>query len=361
MTKKTKAPTLSEVARKAGVGTTTVSRVINGGNRVDPKTLARVRKAIEALGYMPNQAARILKGHRTKTIGLIIPSIADPFFASCAEVAHVIARAHDSLLIVTTTHNEPEAEIESVKVLMQHQTDGLIIAPAISDNGALRNLLVRAAVPVVALDRPLLDSSIPFVVADNFAGTNLATQHLIGHGYRRIACLTGENSLYTIRERISGYRQAIEAAGLPMMLNASITDYLSLEQAIRTMLASAKPPEAIFTLKNSITISAFEILQKLGVEIPESIALLGYDDFELADTVRPSITVVRQPIEEIGRMAAEMLFAELERTGHRGRAVEHSRPREVQLGTRLVRRNSCGCVAMSKNASHTVSLDTRSR
>jgi LacI family transcriptional regulator len=343
MTKKTKAPTLSEVARKAGVGTTTASRVINGGKRVDPRTLARVRKAIEALGYMPNQAARILKGHRTKTIGLIIPSIADPFFASCAEAAQLIARTHDSLLIVTTTHNEPDAEIESVKVLMQHQTDGLIIAPAKSENSTLRNLLVRAAVPVVALDRPLLDSSIPFVVADNFAGANLATQHLIGHGYRRIACITGENTLYTIRERMSGYRQAVEAAGLPVILDSSITDYLSVELAIRRLLASAKPPDAIFTLKNSITINAFEAMQKLGVAIPDTIALLGYDDFELAETLRPSITVVRQPIEEIGRMAAEILFGELQRPGSRGRGVEHRRPREVQLGTLLVRRRSCGC------------------
>jgi len=346
MTKKTKAPTLSEVARKAGVGTTTVSRVINGGNRVDPKTLARVRKAIEALSYMPNQAARILKGHRTKTIGLIIPSIADPFFASCAEAAQVIARTHDSLLIVTTTHNEPEAEIESVKVLMQHQTDGLIIAPSDTDNSALRSLLARASVPVVALDRPLPHSSIPFVVADNFAGANLATQHLIGHGYRRIACMTGEKTLYTIRERVSGYRQAVESAGLPVILDDSISDYPSVERAIRTLLGAAKPPDAIFTLKNSITISAFEAMQKLGVVIPGSMALLGYDDFELAETVRPSITVVRQPIEEIGRMAAEILFEELQRS--RVRTIDHRRPREVQLGTRLVRRSSCGCTAPQK-------------
>lgn len=343
MTKKTKAPTLSEVARKAGVGTTTVSRVINGGERVDPRTLARVRRAIEALGYMPNQAARILKGHRTKTIGLIIPSIADPFFSSCAEAAQVIARTHDSLLIVTTTANEPEAEVASVKVLMQHQTDGLIIAPADSSNSALRELLARAPVPVVALDRPLLGSSIPFVVADNFAGANLATQHLIGHGYRRIACLTGEKSLFTIRERINGYRQAVEAAGLPVLLDVSITGSRSVERAIRTLLASERPPDALFTLKNSVTISAFEALQRMGIVIPDSIALLGYDDFALAETVRPSITVVRQPIEEIGRMAAEVLFAELEGWGTRGRAIENGRPREVHLGTRLVRRRSCGC------------------
>ena len=108
MTKKSAHPTLSQVAREAGVGTTTVSRVINGGERVSPETLANVRRVIESLGYMPNQAARTLKGQRTKTIGLVIPSIADPFFSSCAEAAQAIARAHDSLLIVTTMVDDPE-------------------------------------------------------------------------------------------------------------------------------------------------------------------------------------------------------------------------------------------------------------
>src|SRR5579863_7591735 len=123
--KKGTLPTLSEVARKAGVGTTTVSRVINGGDRVSPKTLARVLRVIETLGYSPNQAARTLKGHRTKTIGLVIPSIADPFFSSCAEAAQAVAQAHDSLLIVTASHNDPHAEVENINILISHRVDGL--------------------------------------------------------------------------------------------------------------------------------------------------------------------------------------------------------------------------------------------
>src|SRR6202041_3166687 len=125
--KKNSHPTLSQVARAAGVGTTTVSRVINGGDFVNPKTLAKVRRVIESMGYMPNQAARVLKGDRTKTIGLIIPSIADPFFASCAEAAHAVARTHDSLLIVTATQNDLKNEIENVKMLVRHRVDGLMI------------------------------------------------------------------------------------------------------------------------------------------------------------------------------------------------------------------------------------------
>jgi LacI family transcriptional regulator len=345
MRKASRHPTLSEVARLAGVGTTTVSRVINGGHRVDPKTLARVRRVIDKLGYMPNQAARILRGGRTRTIGLLIPSIADPFFSSCAEAAQAIVRANDSLLIVTTTQNDPHVELENVNVLMRHRTDGLIITPSNSENEALREMLQRLAVPVVAMDRPLAGSGIPSVVADNFAGAMMATRHLIEHGRKRIACLTGESTLYTIRERMRGYRRAVEAAGIACILDTSIRDYKSAEYAVESLLAGPEPPDALFTLKNSTTIFAFEALQKLNVPIPGSVALLGYDDFELAATVRPTISVIQQPIEEIGRITAELLFEELHNQSRGERSTKPRLARKVQLETRLIRRGSCGCAA----------------
>jgi LacI family transcriptional regulator len=345
--KKSTHPTLSEVARKAGVGTTTVSRVINGGDRVSPKTLARVLRVIETLGYSPNQAARILKGHRTKTIGLVIPSIADPFFSSCAEAAQAVARANDSLLIVTTSHNDPHTEIENLNVLIRHRTDGLLIAPANSHGPALRDLLNRTVVPVVAIDRPVYNSSIASVVTNNLKGANLATQHLIDHGYKRIACLTGESTLYTIQERIQGYREAIEAAGLECILDTSVKDYKSAEYAVESLLAGSNPPDAIFTLKNSTTIYTFEVLQKLNVRVPDAVALLGFDDFELASTVRPSITVVQQPVEEMGRIAAELLFEQLQEGGATSAQNRAKRTRQVKLETRLIKRSSCGCVPTS--------------
>jgi LacI family transcriptional regulator len=336
-------PTLSQVARKAGVGTTTVSRVINGGDRVSPDTLARVRRVIESLGYTPSQAARTLKGQRTKTVGLIIPSIADPFFSSLAEAAQAVARANDSLLIVTTTGNDSSAEIESLNVLMRHRVDGLLIVPANSQSQALRDLIARVGVPVVAIDRPVVGSSIVSVVADNFEGAMTGTQHLIDHGYKRIVCLTGESSLYTIRNRISGYRKAVESASLPCILDASIKDYKSAEFAIDKLLSRPNPPDAIFATKNSTTIYAFEALQKLNVSVPESVALLGFDDFELASTLRPSISVIQQPVEEIGRQAAEALFSQLhdeyKTDGHRSA----KRIQQSKLQTLLVPRGSCGC------------------
>jgi LacI family transcriptional regulator len=335
-------PTLAEVARKARVGTTTVSRVINGGERVSPRTLKRVQAVIDQLGYMPNQAARILKGERAKTIGMVIPSIADPFFASCAEAAQAIARAHDSLLMVTVTNNDPHVEMENLNILKRHRTDGLLLAPANYQSNTLAEFLHRMGTPVVTFDRLIVDSGIPCVLADNFNGARMATEHLIGHGYSRILCLGGESTLYTLRERLRGYRQVMAEKGLTPLVDMSVKDYKSAEYAIESLLATGQPPDAIFTLKNSTTIYAFETLQKLKVAIPKSIALLGYDDFELASTLRPSITVIQQPIEDIGRIAAEILFENLLKSG-KGKNGTEKRQDPVKLETKLVLRQSCGC------------------
>lgn len=292
---------------------------------------------------MPNQAARVLKGDRTRTIGLIIPSIADPFFSSCAEAAQAVARANDSLLIVTTTQNDPHTEIENLNILTSHRVDGLLIAPANSQSKALRDLLDRLSVPVVAIDRPVSNSSVVSVVTDNFKGAKSATRHLIDHGYKRIACLTGESTLFTIQERIRGYRAAVDSAGLVFTLNTSIKDYRSAEHAIESLLAGANPFDALFTLKNSTTIYAFEVLQKLNVQVPKTVALLGFDDFELASTVRPSISVVQQPVEEIGRIAAELLFEQFLGERNTGLPARFKRTQRVTLETRLIPRSSCGC------------------
>ena len=340
MTKaKSKHATLSEVARKAGVGTTTVSRVINGGQSVDPKTLARVQRAIESLGYMPNQAARSLKGDRTRSIGFIIPSIADPFFSSCAEAAQAIAHAHDSLLIVLPTQNDTKAEMDAINVLLRHRVDGFIIAPADSGSVELRNRVLRLPIPVVALDRPIAGSAVPSVLCDNFAGARLGTRHLLEHGYKRILCLTGETGLFTIQERIRGYHEAMQEAGLQATVDTSIKDHHSAEQVFERLFHDGLPPEAIFTLKNRTTIDTFEILQKHNIRIPETIALLGYDDFQLAETVRPSISVIQQPIDELGHIAAQILFRRLLEP------QDHRSPEQggVELKTKLIRRASCGC------------------
>ncbi|WP_263359702.1 LacI family DNA-binding transcriptional regulator [Acidicapsa ligni] len=339
MTRFSNPPTLTDVARKAGVGTTTVSRVINGGERVSPETLSRVQAVIAELGFRPNQAARILKGNRAKTISLVIPSIADPFFAQCAEAVQVIARAQDSLLIVTVTNNDPRAEVENLETLVQHRTDGLLVVPANHQSRTLPALLQRMGVPVICLDRPLENAPFSSVVTKNFQAARDATKHLVDHGYKRILCLGGEANLYTIHERIRGYSRAMKDAKLVALIDMSAKDYKSTEQALEAHMGGTTPPDAILTLKNETTIDTFEVLQKFRISVPKQVALLGYDDFELASSLRPSITVVQQPISDLGRIAAEMLFAVMaQQPRGAGRSTE-----QVKLDTRLIVRSSCGC------------------
>ena len=339
-------PTLLEVARLAGVGVGTASRVVNGGVNVSASTMRKVKSAIQQLGYMPNHAARVLKGGRAKTIGLLVPSISDYFFASCAEAAGRIAKSHDSLLIVAVTMNQSGAEMSSLDVLMRHQPDGLLVVPSNPDHKEFARCIRNSTVPVVTFDRPLFGSGCLSVVTDNFEAARNATLHLIGHGYKRILCFSSEPELYTIRERLRGYRQAMEEAGLPALIDTSQDDPALVSRLLASHLKGRWPPEAVFTLKNSSTSAVVQSLHRLKISVPSRLALLGFDDFELAATLHPSISVVQQPIEDVGRKAAELLFNQLERH-QASRSSSKMKSEPVVLANRLVLRRSCGCREVS--------------
>jgi LacI family transcriptional regulator len=335
--------TLSDVANSAGVGTTTVSRVINGGEKVSAETLARVQSAIAELEFIPNHAARTLRGEQTKTIGLIVPSIADSFFSSCAEAIQKVARRQGTLLILAVTNNDPAVEIATINTLLR-RTDGLLLVPTSSHDRDLRSLLRDISIPVICIDRPINGIRIQAVVTENFEGARAATRHLLQHGFRRILCLGGESDLFTMNERVRGYSAAMKEAKAQPLIDMKPTDrdYGSTSKAIAKHLSSARPPEAIFCLKNSTTISTYSVLRKMKVSVPSQIALIGFDDFELASTLRPSITVVQQPIEELGNKAAKLLFQCLDLAEGR-RIKEQGKIKPIQLKTRLILRASCGC------------------
>jgi LacI family transcriptional regulator len=341
--------TLADVASTAGVGIATASRAVNGGTNVSPGTLKRVQAAIRQLGYLPNHAARILKGGRTKTVGLLVPSIADSFFASCAEAAGEIARLHDSLLIVAVSNNDRDTEMGNLAALMRHRPDGLLIVPSDCAAKHLVSFVRSSALPIVTFDRPILGGGCASVLTDNFEAARTATVHLLEHGYKRILCLGGEPDLFTIRERLRGYRQVMEGAKLPLLIDTTLSgDANSAVSTLSRHLAGRRPPDAIFTLKNSATIAVFQALQRLKVSIPSGVALLGFDDFELASTLRPAISVVQQPLENVGRKAAELLFAQLDRTpGSLPSSKLSLEP--IVFANRLVLRSSCGCKMRARN------------
>lgn len=336
-------PTLADVARHAGVGNSTVSRVINGGARVSPETLKAVQRAIEHLGFVPNLAAKVLKGEQSKTIGLIVPNIADSFFANCAEAIQKVARSFGSLLVVTITENDPALELENIATLFR-RIDGLLIAPSDSNDVNLISRLTGLSIPVVCFDRPLHDDRIAAVLTDNYHSAKTITQHLLQHGYGRILCFGGEAAFHTMSERVRGYKAAMREANRAPIIDVSPHDRTAEETkaVLARHLGGKNPPRAVFCLKNTTTIDSYDAVQNFGIDVPGQLSLAGFDDFPLAASLRPSITVIQQPVEEIGRSAARLLFEQLGTDGHESLHLTVA-ARTIRIKGRLIVRASCGC------------------
>ncbi len=334
-------PTLHDVAKAAGVGTTTVSRVINGGHYVGAELLERIQRVMAELGYQPNVAARSLKSERSRTIGLIIPSITDPFFAQFAQVAEVHARREDYVVILLTSQDKAQLELEDLQIFERHRVDGLLLVPPRSGSKALLQNLRRLSVPIVSVDRPMGSRDFSSVVSDNYTAAQYAVRHLLDHGRRRILCLGGDSNLYTIRERVRGASSALTAAGLETLVEMDASDYQTAEAAIMKHMSSTEKIDAIFALYNQSAIFAYEVMQNRNIRVPKNVSLIGFDDFALAATLRPSITVVKQSIEELARTATQLLLNHM--------AGETNSPQQIEIASRLIIRQSCGCTPAKRD------------
>lgn len=328
-------PTLRDVATAAGVGTTTVSRVINGGQYVAPELLARIQRVIAELGYKPNQFAQSLKSKRSKTIGLIIPFINNPFFAEFASVVETVARQAEYAVLLASSQDKLRFEVEDLLIFERHRVDGILLVPPRSDSRAFLQSLRAMSVPVVAFDRPLPARNYSSVRSNNCTASQTAVQHLIGHGRRRILCLGGDPSLYTIRERTRGYQDAMAGAGLETLIEHGVTKPELMKAVLERYLTGKNKVDAIFCLYNQVTQIAYQVLRDLSVRIPEDVGLIGFDQFSAATMLEPPITVVEQPIAELGRTAAQLLFDLV-------LGVTRS-PQQIEVDSQLVVRRSCGC------------------
>lgn len=325
---------MSDVARLAGVGTMTVSRVLNDNVHVSEETRARVHDAIAKLNYMPNEVARSLRDQRTRQIGILVPNLYDPFFAQCAHAINLVAKERSYSTVIATSDEDPATELIEAKRMLRRHIEGLIIVPA-PGKTQLRDPEFERT-PIVTLDRPVKGSLFDSVVVQNKRGAQLGVEHLIEHRHRRISCLGLGGYVWTKGERLAGYNAAMKAAKLEPDYHAVSESQTEMLETIRTLLESKLPPTAFFCTNNLVMRNALHALSTLNAKIPEQIAVVGFDDFEMADIIRPAMTVVRQPTDALGRLAAELLFSRL---------AEHSRPekpKHIILPVELVLRNSCG-------------------
>ncbi|MEU8827737.1 LacI family DNA-binding transcriptional regulator [Streptomyces sp. NPDC048636] len=326
-------PTMKDVAARAGVGLKTVSRVVNGEPGVTPDTERRVREAITALGFRRNDSARILRKGRTASIGLVLEDLADPFYGPLSRAVEEVARAHGALLINGSSAEDPDREQELVLALCARRVDGLVVIPAGHDHRYLAPE-IAAGVATVFVDRPAGRIDADAVVSDSFGGAREAVAHLIAHGHRRIGFLGDQPSIHTAAERLRGYRAAMAEAGLPVKdswVSLGPTDPVRVRAAATAALEAAEPVTALFAGNNRVTVTVVRVLAERPAPAPP-VALVGFDDFELADLLSPAVTVVAQDAAQLGRTAADLLFRRLDGAG--------GEPRRVVLPTRLIPRGS---------------------
>jgi LacI family transcriptional regulator len=332
---------MSDVAKLAGVSTMTVSRVLNHHPRVTQETQQRVLHAIGRLQYKRNEVARSLRKQSSRQIGILVPNLSDSFFAECAHAIGLVAKQHSYSVVLSTTDDDAKVEHEEVRRMMQRNVDGLVVVPAMplkSTPGLLDPDFQH--LPIVALDRPIEGSNFDSVVVQNKRGARIGTDHLIALGHSQIACVSLERQMYTMRVRQQGYKEAMLAAGLKpevILVGDSLAGSLA---AIRAMLDGESPPTAIFCANNLVTRNVLHSLYRLGIKLPEQVALVGFDDFETADMLTPAITVVRQPLESLGRTAGELLFSRLTDDN------ETPAGRHIVLPLELIVRGSCGARAV---------------
>jgi LacI family transcriptional regulator len=328
-------PTIREVADEAGVSIATVSRVLNGRPDVAPKTRDAVMRAVRARGFSTNRSARALSGGKTGLIGLTLPIVHASYFSGILAGAAEALYEQDMRMVLCPTLHEHDREVTLLDRLMHGTTDGAVLTLPEETNEELK-ALQRLGYPFVVVDpREPLDAGIPAVSAAHASGGRAATEHLLRLGHRRIAAITGPPRWMASGERLNGYRGALAAAGVlpdPALVREGDFEIEGGERAAAELLALREPPTAIFGFNDNLAVGAMRAAQAAGLRVPEDVSVVGFDDSEQAAIVTPALTTVRQPLEEMGRMAVSLLTRLLE--GQRVEALS------VELATRLVVRAS---------------------
>lgn len=337
---------IEQIAELAGVSRSTVSRVLNEHPSVRPEVRQRVLQIIDEQSYVPRAAARSLASRRTEVIGLLIPRSAgtiftDPFFGHIIQsvTGECQRRGYFPMLAMITADMGPGFYN---RILRGRHFDGLIMLSSDTDDPLLP-LLIKNQVPLVLIGRHAFFKNVAVVDVDNHEGAREATAHLIRLGHRRIATITGSLQMVAGLERRDGYKQALLETGIPIAPEMIITGDFNQEQSyygMRELLRLTPCPTAVFAASDSMAIGALRAIHEAGLECPDDIAVVGFDDLPIASYANPPLTTVYQPIAQLGVTAVEMLLAGLD--------DPRQRLSQVRLPTHLVVRSSCGATRYAR-------------
>ncbi|MGY3777335.1 LacI family DNA-binding transcriptional regulator [Isobaculum melis] len=304
------AVTIKDIAKKSGVSITTVSQILNHkGTRFSERTKRKVQEAVDELGYHPNQAARSLVTSKTNSVGLIIPDITNPFFAEIAQGVGDTLNQLGYHLFLCNSYNDMSREIEHIRTLNQHLVSGILLTSVNSlESAQYQEVIQQAHFPIVAMDRYTPDHHYPYVHVDGLTGGYLATKYLIEKGHQRIACVTSKEHLYIMDERVKGYLKALAEAGLDHNYELFQAD-LTIEggyQLTNDLLAKGEIT-AVFTCNDLMGIGIARGVLDKGLQVPQDMSIVGYDNIPLTNYIDPQLTTIAQPTYQMGQEAVYLL------------------------------------------------------
>ncbi len=324
--------TIQEVARRAGVSTATVSRYLHG----DPvRSEEAIRRTVQELGYSPRAAARSLRTGISYAIAVVVPDVANPFFAALVKGIESVFRPGPYSVFLANTDESSEAE-KAVLADVRKRVDGIILVPATED-AATRSYVHETALPMVLVDRELPQDGYDSVLVDNDGGARAAARHLIDLGHSAIAMISGPLNTTPGRERFQGFSAELHAHGIktpPAYMQMADFREPGGYSAMLALLALTEPPTAVFCANNLMTVGALKALNAMRVQVPVNMSLIGFDDLDLAPLLKPPLTVIDRPTVKQGVLAARLLLSRLDRAD----GPEHQR---IVLPTKLVERGSC--------------------
>lgn len=299
---------IRDVARQAGVSPATVSRVINGTTPVAADKRERVLRAIEEMGFVPNEVARSLFKKSSKTIGVIIPSIRNPYFTQLADVIDAAAKERGYRIVLYNVHHDLDQERAALQMLAAANADGVIVA---SNNEALQEELVNYQMPVVVVDALFQTRQVnAYLYCDYYQGGRLAAEHLTACGCRNLVCIRGVQGLYTAQARYEGYRDYCREHGLTEQVVECDYDFEAGLSMTEKLLERFPQVDGIVACNDMVAISVYKILHKRNIAVPDQIQLVGFDDIHLASLISPELTTIHQPIDAMGRRAVEVILNE---------------------------------------------------
>lgn len=329
--------TMKDVARLAGVSTSTVSHVINNNRFVSQPVKDKILSAVAELNYSPSAVARSLKAKQTRTIGMLLTSSNNPFYAEVVRGVEQSCYERGYSLILCNTEGNTERMGTSLETLLQRRVDGLILM--CNDRNPLSEALFLQypELPIVMMDWAPFNGACDTIQDNSLLGGQCATEYLIGRGYRRIACITGPQDNTQACRRLSGYQKAMTDAGLGLEDNYQIFsnfEFSGGQKAMEQLLQLPEPPDAVFTCNDAMAVGVYLVLNRAGLTPGKDIAVIGYDDIELASFMSPPLTTIHQPTDALGKLAIDTLLERLN--------AQMTEPRTLVLTPKLVERESVG-------------------